>query len=103
MSERRGTQPIARSAPSPRASSSIAAVPEFGSTAPKTQASRWLPSSTDGGSTSFLVADYQPRRMFRRAEAVAGGQRQPAGEIGGRRCGVAHVVEERVGICVGER
>eukprot|EP00962_Isochrysis_galbana_P004685 scaffold1290_cov115-Isochrysis_galbana.AAC.9 len=42
----RGTHPARRSAPSPRASSSIAAVPEFGSTAPKTHASRWLPRST---------------------------------------------------------
>ena len=40
----------------PRATSSIAAVPEFGSTAPCVQASRWLPSTTSfSGSTLPLI------------------------------------------------
>ena len=51
---RSGRQPVASSAPSPRATSSSAAVPELGSAAPNTHASRWLPSrmgwSSSGGS-----------------------------------------------------
>ena len=51
-SDRLGCHPSRRIVPSTRISSSIAAVPVDGSTPPKTQASRWLPTmTTESGSS----------------------------------------------------
>lgn len=43
---RSGRQPFRSKAPSPFTTSTIAAVPDMGSPAPRTQASRWQPSNT---------------------------------------------------------
>src|SRR5215217_2904989 len=50
---RRGFQPCFNNSPNPRPTSNIAEEPLFGSTAPNTHASRWLPRITQRSFSSF--------------------------------------------------